>query len=127
MLYEVITEIAKRLGLLVFHYALVKYGQDVMTRQQIGLIDPVAPEYGDAFFLQIRILREQDRLDEAQALLEQQISSGPMRNSELYIMLAALHQLEGRDDLSKKVLLQGIEAFPNDVDLLYEYGSYNFV
>jgi butyryl-CoA dehydrogenase len=29
-------EIAKRLGLLVFHYALVKYGQDVMTQQQIG-------------------------------------------------------------------------------------------
>ena len=37
-------------------------------------------------------------------------------------MLAALHQSEGRDDLSKQVLLQGIEAFPNDEDLLYEYG-----
>jgi len=29
-------EIAKSLASLVFHYALVKYGQDVMTRQQIG-------------------------------------------------------------------------------------------
>ncbi len=96
-----------------------KYGKAL---QQIRLIDPAAPEYGDAFFLQIRILQEQDRLDEAQDLLEQQISSGPLSNSELYIMLAALHQVEGRDDLSKKVLLQGIEAFPNNEDLLYEYG-----
>jgi len=100
----------------------VQQGKLGKALKQISQIDPAAPEYSDAFFLQIRILREQDRLDEAQALLEQQIESGPLKSSELYIMLAALHELEGRDDLSKKVLLQGIEAFPNDENLLYEYG-----
>ena len=37
-------------------------------------------------------------------------------------MLAAIHQLEGRDEQSKKVLLQGLDVFPNDENLLYEYG-----
>lgn len=37
-------------------------------------------------------------------------------------MLAAIHQLEGRDEQSKKVLQQGLELFPNDENLLYEYG-----
>nr|WP_321466867.1 tetratricopeptide repeat protein [uncultured Desulfobulbus sp.] len=100
----------------------VQQGRLGKALKQIRLIPPSAPEYADAFFLQIRILREQDRLDEAQDLLERQISSGTLHNAELYIMLAALHQMEGRDDLSKKVLLQGIEAFPNDENLLYEYG-----
>lgn len=100
----------------------VQQGRLEKALKQIRLIDPSAPEYADAFFLQVRILREQDKLDEAQALLEQQISAGTLRNSELYILLAALHQLEGRDDLSKKVLLQGIDAFPDDENLLYEYG-----
>jgi Flp pilus assembly protein TadD len=30
--------------------------------------------------------------------------------------------MEGRDDLSKSTLLQGIAVFPNDENLLYEYG-----
>ncbi|MDD2463267.1 MAG: tetratricopeptide repeat protein [Desulfobulbus sp.] len=100
----------------------VQQGRLGKALKQVRLIEPTAPEYADAFFLQVRILREQDKLDQALELLEHQISSGPLRNSELYIMLAGLHQLEGRDDLSKKVLLQGIDAFPNDGDLLYEYG-----
>ena len=100
----------------------VQKGRLGKALKQVRLIEPRAPEFADAFFLGIRILRELDRLEEAQELLEQQISTGSLHNSELYIMLAALHQLEGRDDLSKKVLLQGLEAFPNDEELLYEYG-----
>lgn len=100
----------------------VQQGRLGKALKQVRLIDPAAPEYADALFLQVRILREQNKLDEAKALLEQQIGAGTLRNSELYIMLAALHQLEGRDDLSNTVLLQGIEAFPNDENLLYEYG-----
>ncbi|MGD9948327.1 MAG: tetratricopeptide repeat protein [Desulfobulbus sp.] len=122
----IVEKLLARENLSEAHYLLavlqVQQGRLNKALKQVRLVSPSAPEYADAFFLQIRILREQDRLDEAQELLERQISTGTLRNSELYIMLAALHQLKGRDDLSKQVLLQGIEAFPNDESLLYEYG-----
>lgn len=100
----------------------IQKGRLTKALKQVRLIGPSAPEYADAFFLQIRILREQDKLDEAMRLLQEQIDAGSLRTGELYIMLAALHQMEGRDDLSKSVLLKGIEAYPNDENLLYEYG-----
>ena len=96
-----------------------KYGRAL---KQARLIDRKASEYQEALFLQVRILREQNKLEEARTLLEKHIDSGDLRNAEMYIMLAALYQLEGRDDLGKKVLFQGLELFPDDENLLYEYG-----
>ena len=90
--------------------------------KQVRQIDRKAPEYPDALFLQVRILREQNKLEEAKLLLEKHIGTGESSNAEMYIMLAALHQLAGREDMSKKVLLQGLEFFPDDENLLYEYG-----
>ena len=96
-----------------------KYGRAL---KQVRLINRKAPEYPDALFLQVRILTEQNKLDEARRILEEHMHTGDIRNAEMYIMLAALHQMEGRDDLGKKVLLQGLEFFPEDENLLYEYG-----
>lgn len=90
--------------------------------KQVRQIDRKAAEYSEALFLQVRILRELNRLDEARRVLEKNIAAVDTRNAEMYIMLAALHQLQGRDDLSKKALLQGIEVYPEDENLLYEYG-----
>jgi tetratricopeptide (TPR) repeat protein len=100
----------------------IQRGRLAKALKQVRLIKPSAPEYADAFILEIRILREQDKLEEAKLLLQEQIQAGRLRNSELYIMLAALYQMEGRDDLSKSTLLQGIAVFPKDENLLYEYG-----
>jgi tetratricopeptide (TPR) repeat protein len=96
-----------------------KYGRAL---RQVRQIDREAPEYLDALFLQVRILREQNKLAEAKQLLEEHIAAADTRNAEMYILLAALYQDLGRDDLSKQVLLEGIEGFPNDENLLYEYG-----
>jgi tetratricopeptide (TPR) repeat protein len=100
----------------------IQKGRLAKALKQVRLIKPSAPEYADAFILEIRILREQDKSEEAKLLLQEQIQAGRLRNSEHYIMLAALYQMEGRDDLSKSTLLQGIAVFPNDENLLYEYG-----
>lgn len=96
-----------------------KYGRAL---KQVRQIDRKAPEYPEALFLQVRILREQNRLDEARELLEKHVNAEDIRQPEIFIMLAGLHQLQGRDDLSKQVLLRGIEFFPSNEDLLYEYG-----
>jgi len=90
--------------------------------KQVRQIDRKAEEYSEALFLQVRILRELNRLEEARRVLEKNIAAVDTRNAEMYIMLAGLHQLQGRDDLSKKTLLQGLEIYPEDENLLYEYG-----
>jgi tetratricopeptide (TPR) repeat protein len=90
--------------------------------QEIRRIDRTASEYPEALFLQIRILRELNRLQEAVQVLEEHIASDDLRSAEMYSMLAALHQLEDREDLSRKVLLKGLDIYPEDENLLYEYG-----
>ena len=101
---------------------LVQKEKYVRALKQVRKIDRKAVEYPEALVLQVRILREQKRLDEARTVLEKNIIAADIRNPEMYIMLAALHDLQGRDDLSKKVLLQGLDVFPDDENLLYEYG-----
>ncbi|WP_310599282.1 tetratricopeptide repeat protein [Desulfobulbus sp.] len=96
-----------------------KYGRAL---KQLRLIDQNAPEYPDGLLLQVRILKEQDKVEEARQLLDSHLENGKLRTAEMYIMLSALYQIEGRDDIGKKVLLQGLEFFPNDENLLYEYG-----
>ena len=97
-----------------------KYNQAL---RQIRLVDREAPEFAEALSLEVRILREQDRADEAVRRIEENLAATDgARNAELYTMLAGLHQQQGRDELSRKALLRGLEAFPEDENLLYEYG-----
>jgi len=100
----------------------VQTQRHIRALQEISRIDRMASEYPEALFLQVRILREQNRLKEAVQVLEEHIASDDFRSAEMYSMLAALHQLEDREDLSRKVLLKGLDIYPEDENLLYEYG-----
>ena len=97
-----------------------KYNQAL---KQLRQIDRQAAEYPEALSLQVRILREQNKMDEAVRLLEEHLAAGDKaRSPDLYLMLAALHQQQGKEDLSRKALMQGLEIYPEDENLLYEYG-----
>lgn len=96
-----------------------RYGRAL---KQLRMIDRNVPEYADGLLLQARILKEQGRLEEARQLLESHLEPGEIRNAEMYALLSALYQAEGRDDIGKKTLLRGLELFPDDENLLYEYG-----
>lgn len=105
------------LALLLAHQQ--KYEQAL---KHVRLVDRKSPEYLEALFLHVRILKEQNKVAEAKALLKSHLNTPEYRNAELYILLAALYQLEDRTDQGKKVLQQGLKIFPNDENLLYEYG-----
>jgi Putative Zn-dependent protease, contains TPR repeats len=96
-----------------------KYGRAL---KQLRLIDRNALEYPDALLLQVRVLKEMNRLEEGRQLLESHLDAGELRSAEMYGMLAAFYQIEGRNEISKKVLLQGLAFFPDNEDLLYGYG-----
>ena len=109
-----------RFFLAVLHAQGKNYRQAL---DQIRRIGREAPEFADALSLEVRILREQDRVDEAVQRIEENLTATDgVRNPELYTMLAGLHQQEGRDELTRKALLRGLEEFPEDENLLYEYG-----
>jgi len=101
---------------------LAQEGKYDRALKQARMIDRRAPEYQDALFLQVRILQEQKRVDAALRLLEKGIAAGEINSVEMYLMLATLHQLLGQDELGRKALLQGLNAYPDDENLLYEYG-----
>ncbi|MCL1980677.1 MAG: tetratricopeptide repeat protein [Proteobacteria bacterium] len=90
--------------------------------KQLRLVDQGAAEYQDGLLLQVRILREQGKVEEARQLLESYLDTGKQSTAEMYMMLSGLYQIEGRDDIAKKVLLLGLKYFPNDENLLYGYG-----
>ncbi len=109
-----------RFFLAALHAQAKRYGQAL---KQLRLIDRNAGEYAEALSLQVRILSEQKRLEEAVRLLEENLALGEtVRSPELYLMLASLRQQQGKNDLSRRALMEGLEVYPKDEDLLYEYG-----
>lgn len=91
---------------------------------QLAFIDKQAEEYIDALFLRTRILRNQERYDEAVALLELSVDDSEIRNADMFIMLGLFYQLQGKADLGDSTFNRGMNLYPEDDNLLYEYGLF---
>ena len=81
-------------------------------------------EYEDAIFLQVRTLRRLKREQEAIELLEAAISDEKLRNPDMYVLLASLYQLKNQEDLGRQTFVRAIKAYPDNDQLLYEYGLF---
>lgn len=91
---------------------------------ELRMIPRDAEEYENAVILQVRILRFMERLDQAAELLEKAVLDEATRSPDMYVMLAALYQLQDRTDLGRGVFDRALLAFPENEDLLYEYGIF---
>ncbi|MDH3329093.1 MAG: tetratricopeptide repeat protein [Desulfobulbaceae bacterium] len=91
---------------------------------ELQLIDRDEEEYEDAVIFQVRILRFLDRTDQAVDVLEKAIQFEESRSPDMYVMLAALYQLQGKSDLGKSTFDRALSAFPDNDELLYEYGLF---
>ncbi|WP_456387441.1 tetratricopeptide repeat protein [Desulfolithobacter sp.] len=91
---------------------------------QLRRIDRQASEYEDAVFLQVRIYRALKQVEQAIEILEEAVRQESGRSSEMYVLLAALYQAQNREDEGRDVFSRALEAFPDDGDLLYEYGLF---
>lgn len=98
-----------------------QYEQSMVELQLIGRD---ADEYEDAVIFQVRILRFLNRTEEAVDLLEKAIQFEDSRNPDMYVMLAALYQLQEKEDLGKSTFNRALSAFPDNNELLYEYGLF---
>ena len=105
----------------------VLYFQGKQYEAVLKNLQPVSrdtEEYESGVFLQVRALRELERDDQAARVLETAISEETGRNTEMYMLLAAIYQFQQENELSRGVFLQGIRAYPEDADLLYEYAIF---
>ena len=75
-------------------------------------IGPKSDEYEDSLFLQIRILRDTKRLDQALTLLERIIADKATRKPIYYALLSSLYQEVPDLQRSMDILTDGINQYP---------------
>ena len=80
--------------------------------------------YEDSIFLRVRILSERDNHAEAIELLEKQIGDAGTRKPSFYMILASLYRENEAVEQGKKVYEQALRLYPEDIDLLYNYGIF---
>jgi tetratricopeptide (TPR) repeat protein len=84
-------------------------------------IGPKSDEYEDSLLLQIRILRDTKRLDQALTLLERIIADKATRKPIYYALLSSLYQEVPNLQRSMDVLTDGINQYPESEQILFEF------
>jgi tetratricopeptide (TPR) repeat protein len=84
-------------------------------------IGPKSEEYEDSLFLQIRILRDMKHIDQAMTLLEKLVADNATRKPIYYALLSSLSQEIPDLPRSLRILTDGIDQFPDNEQLLFEY------
>ena len=91
---------------------------------ELQMINSDAEVYESAIVLQVRVLRFLDRTEQAVEVLEKAIQHEQGRSPDMYVMLAALYQLQGKVDLGRSTFARALSAFPENDELLYDYGLF---
>jgi tetratricopeptide (TPR) repeat protein len=114
--------------LTVVHYLLAmayyRNNDNPRAEEQLKNIPDESSLYEDSIFIRVRILSEGDNHTEAIDLLEQQIGDAATRKPSFYILLASLYRENGDIEQGKKIHEQASRLYPEDVDLLYNYGIF---
>jgi tetratricopeptide (TPR) repeat protein len=79
-------------------------------------------EFENSITLQTKILTELQRTPEAIALVKKLIDNPDRRQPLYYSLLASIHTNQKQIDAGHEVLKKGIELYPDNVQLFFEYG-----
>jgi tetratricopeptide (TPR) repeat protein len=83
-------------------------------------IGPKSDEYENSLFLQVRILRDTKRLDQALVLLQKIIADKTTRKPIYYALLSSLYQEIADMQQGLNALTEGIGLYPDNTQLLFE-------
>jgi len=112
-----LSEVRYLLALLVF-----QEGDKEKALQYLSEIEPGSEDFEDAVYMRVRILQQEDNDREAIALLKKNIAKEESRSPLFYALLSSLYQRQG-DRLQAIALLEAaISIYPENTQLLYEYG-----
>ena len=110
-----------RLFLAQLYYRMERSDQALEELQLISFHEDF---YQDVLYLEVRILQEQERTDEAITIMEEMLLQHELRSPELFVILAMLYQVQDRKDMVETTYKRAMAAFPKEDKLLYEYGLY---
>ena len=79
-------------------------------------------EFEEAIFLETRILRDTGQFGKAFNMLRRIISDGSQRRPLFYALLASLYEEKNEVDKALNLLKTGIDLFPDNEQLHFEYG-----
>ena len=104
--------------------AYYRNNDNLRAEQQLKKIPEESNLHEDSIFLWVKMLNDSDKYTEATTLLEQQIGDAATRKPSFYILLASLYRENEEIELGKKIYEQALRLFPEDVDILYNYGIF---
>ena len=104
--------------------AYYRNNDNLRAEQQLKKIPEESSLHEDSIFLWVKMLNDSDKYTEATTLLEQQIGDAATRKPSFYILLASLYRENEEIELGKKIYEQALRLFPEDVDILYNYGIF---
>jgi len=112
----------------VVHYLLAmayyRNKNNPKAEQQLESIPAESNLYEDSIFIRVKMLGENDNFKGAIELLRQQIGDTVTRKPSFFILLASLYKEKGDIEQAGKIYDQSLEIYPEDVDLLYNYGIF---
>lgn len=92
--------------------------------RQLQFIKPEANVYEDSILLRVRIFKDNEDLNGAIQLLEKELADSSTRKPSFIIFLASLYRENKEVEQGRAMYEQGMEFFPDNVDLLYSYGIF---
>jgi tetratricopeptide (TPR) repeat protein len=93
--------------------------------QALAILDPIdakQPYFLERVYLKTRILDTKEAADSALAMLTGYLDDASTRHPLFYLLASTLYRENGDTGKQDELITQGVRHFPNDVDLLYEYG-----
>ncbi|MFN2353075.1 MAG: tetratricopeptide repeat protein [Desulfopila sp.] len=122
---DILVELLKKTPLAQARYLLgAIYYEQMHFSKALAILAKIpaeAKEYQDAVMLRVRILEEADRSEESIALLQQVLDQANTRIPRFYSLLAAIFEKRNARAQALEVLAEGIDIFPENEPLLYEY------
>ncbi len=103
----------------IAYYEQKKYNSALETLPHIS---SDSEEFESSIYLQVKIFIDSDRSQEAQQFLEKTIRNKDSRKPIFYSYLSTLYKDDGKSNQALQTLRAGIEEYPQDEDLHFEYG-----
>ncbi len=88
--------------------------------QTLKDIDPDSDQYEDGLFLQLRILRDTNHIDDALTLLEKTIADKDLRKPIYYLLLSSLYQEKPDIPQALDVLKKAEHLYPNNDQIFFD-------
>lgn len=104
--------------------ALIAYQEEdfATSLAYLAHIDPESDNLEEAVYLQTRIHQKLGNIDEAIILLKKHTETEIGRSPLFYALLSSLYQAKGDNDAAMILMETAIELYPDNQQLLFEYG-----